>query len=149
MNWRREKIGTQVFSELPASERMPARVWPDKLKANGRKAASSFNAKTYLMRGLMHLLGPRFVLPSLAVAEFADRNKYAGNPVPLECGRTDMNMPTSFRPWRTPGSPLPLRAQTSLRPNRDIAATRRTEWLSVTNARESRASAGLEGSERA
>jgi hypothetical protein len=32
------------------------------------------------MKGLVHLLGPRFGLPSLAAADFADRNKYAGNP---------------------------------------------------------------------
>jgi VIT1/CCC1 family predicted Fe2+/Mn2+ transporter len=70
----------QVFSELAASERIHARVWADKLAANGWKVSSGFNAKTYLMKGLVHLLGPRFVLPSIAAAEFADRNKYAGNP---------------------------------------------------------------------
>jgi hypothetical protein len=32
------------------------------------------------MKGLVHVLGPRIVLPTLAAAEFADRNKYAGNP---------------------------------------------------------------------
>ncbi|SAK86022.1 VIT family protein [Caballeronia temeraria] len=76
----RDESRKQVFSELAASERMHARVWADKLKAHGRTAPSGFNAKTYLMKGLVHLLGPRFVLPSLAAAEFADRNKYAGNP---------------------------------------------------------------------
>ncbi|WP_277183614.1 VIT1/CCC1 transporter family protein [Caballeronia sp. BR00000012568055] len=76
----RDDSRKQVFSELAASERMHARVWADKLKANGHKAPSGFNAKTYLMKGLVHLLGPHFVLPSLAAAEFADRNKYAGNP---------------------------------------------------------------------
>lgn len=76
----RDESRKQVFSELAASERMHARVWADKLRANGRKPPAGFNAKTYLMKGLVHLLGPRFVLPSLAAAEFADRNKYAGNP---------------------------------------------------------------------
>ncbi|BCQ29005.1 rubrerythrin family protein (plasmid) [Caballeronia sp. NK8] len=70
----------QVFSELAASERMHARVWADKLKANGRPTPSRFNAKTLLMKALVHLAGPRLVLPSIAAAEFADRNKYAGNP---------------------------------------------------------------------
>ena len=32
------------------------------------------------MKGLVHVLGPRFVLPSIAATEFADRNKYAHSP---------------------------------------------------------------------
>ncbi|MDR5827911.1 VIT1/CCC1 transporter family protein [Caballeronia sp. LP006] len=75
-----DRSRSEVFSELAASERMHARVWADKLRANGKKAPSGFNAKTFLMQALVHLLGPRFVLPSIAAAEFADRNKYAGNP---------------------------------------------------------------------
>lgn len=69
-----------VFAELAASERTHAKVWADKLKANGQRVSDSQNIKTYVMRGLVHVLGPRFVLPTLAAAEFADRNKYAGNP---------------------------------------------------------------------
>ncbi|SIT35677.1 conserved membrane hypothetical protein [Paraburkholderia ribeironis] len=70
----------QVFGELAASERTHAKVWADKLKANGHRVSDRHSVKTFLMRGLVHLLGPRFVLPTLAAAEFADRNKYAGNP---------------------------------------------------------------------
>lgn len=69
-----------VFAELAASEREHAKVWSDKLKANGQRVPAGQALKTYLMRGLVHLLGPKFVLPTLAAAEFADRNKYAGNP---------------------------------------------------------------------
>jgi VIT1/CCC1 family predicted Fe2+/Mn2+ transporter len=36
--------------------------------------------KTHLMRGLVHAFGPSFVLPSLAAAEYADRDKYADQP---------------------------------------------------------------------
>lgn len=54
-------------------------VRADKLEAKGSKAPSSFSAETYLMKGLVHLLGPRFVIPRLLAVEFADRNEYGGN----------------------------------------------------------------------
>jgi vacuolar iron transporter family protein len=69
-----------VFAELAASERKHAGVWADKLKANGHKPASGTAVKTMLMKGLVRVLGARFVLPTLAALEFADRNKYAGDP---------------------------------------------------------------------
>lgn len=75
----RDHARKEVFSDFAASERMHARVWAGKLKENGRRAPSGFT-KTYLMKGLVHLLGPRVVLSPIAAAEFADRNKYAGNP---------------------------------------------------------------------
>jgi vacuolar iron transporter family protein len=70
----------RVFAELAASERKHAGVWADKLKANGKKARVGQSVKTALMKGLIHTLGVKFVLPTLAAAEFADRNKYAGDP---------------------------------------------------------------------
>jgi VIT1/CCC1 family predicted Fe2+/Mn2+ transporter len=71
----------QVFGELAQSERKHARVWADKLEANGVRVESRGpGVKTILMRGLVHVFGPAFVLPSLAAAEYADRNKYAGHP---------------------------------------------------------------------
>jgi VIT1/CCC1 family predicted Fe2+/Mn2+ transporter len=70
-----------VFSELAASEREHAQVWLDKLHANGVRVSSSRRSlKTHLMRGLVHTLGPSFVLPTIAAAEYADRNKYAHQP---------------------------------------------------------------------
>jgi VIT1/CCC1 family predicted Fe2+/Mn2+ transporter len=70
----------RIFRDLAASERQHAKVWADKLNANGQRVRTAQSIKTQLMRGLVHVFGPRFVLPSLAAAEFADRNKYAGNP---------------------------------------------------------------------
>src|SRR4029079_17738502 len=53
----------------------------DKLRANGvRVNSEGQGVKTLVMRCLVHVFGPNFVLPSLAAAEYADRNKYAGSP---------------------------------------------------------------------
>ncbi|MFM0472054.1 VIT1/CCC1 transporter family protein [Paraburkholderia strydomiana] len=70
----------RTFGELAASEQEHAKVWADKLRANHQRFNTRPALKTVLMRGLVHTFGPRFVLPSLAAAEFADRNKYASNP---------------------------------------------------------------------
>lgn len=70
----------KIFGRLAASEREHAKVWSDKLQANHQRFSTRPGVKTLLMQGLVHLFGPRFVLPSLAAAEFADRNKYARNP---------------------------------------------------------------------
>jgi VIT1/CCC1 family predicted Fe2+/Mn2+ transporter len=71
----------QVYAELAASERDHARVWSEKLRANGvtiRTHRSS--AKTQIMRALVRIFGPDFVLRTVAAAEYADRDKYAGQP---------------------------------------------------------------------
>jgi VIT1/CCC1 family predicted Fe2+/Mn2+ transporter len=71
----------KVFTQLARSEREHAKVWLDKLQANGVKVRPHrHSAKTHLMRGLIHTLGPSFVLPALAAAEVADRDKYANQP---------------------------------------------------------------------
>ena len=70
-----------VFAELATSEREHAKVWADKLSANGaRLRHADASVKTRLMRGLIRVFGPSFVLPTLAAAEYADRNKYSGQP---------------------------------------------------------------------
>jgi vacuolar iron transporter family protein len=70
-----------VFRQLAAAERQHAQVWADKLRANGvRVNPHRKSVKTRLLRGLTRSFGPRFVLPTLAAAEFADRDKYAGQP---------------------------------------------------------------------
>jgi vacuolar iron transporter family protein len=80
---RVEKDGTRkdVYAELARSEREHAQVWSDKLNANGvHVRGDKLSIKTLLMRGLVHAFGPAFVVPTLAAAEYADRNKYAGQP---------------------------------------------------------------------
>ncbi|SDH28146.1 VIT1/CCC1 transporter family protein [Paraburkholderia phenazinium] len=70
-----------VFQQLADSEREHAQVWLDKLHANGIHARlPRRSVKTHLMRALVHTFGPSFVLPTLAAAEYADRNKYANQP---------------------------------------------------------------------
>ena len=70
----------RTFGELAASEREHAKIWADKLKANKQHVPTRPGVKPVLMKGLVHVLGPRFVLPSIAATEFADRNKYAHSP---------------------------------------------------------------------
>ncbi|CAB3799913.1 VIT1/CCC1 transporter family protein [Pararobbsia alpina] len=70
-----------IYSELAKSERDHAQVWADKLEAHGIHARRSGpSIKTQLMRTLVRVFGPAFVLPTLAAAEYADRNKYSGQP---------------------------------------------------------------------
>ncbi|PCE22603.1 rubrerythrin family protein [Paraburkholderia acidicola] len=72
---------SKLYGQLAASEREHARVWHNKLSANGiRVRPHRRSLKTHLMRVLIHTLGPSFVLPSLAAAEYADRDKYANQP---------------------------------------------------------------------
>ena len=70
-----------LFTQLASAERVHANIWANKLHANGvRVRPHHYSIKTHLMRGLIHTLGPKFVLPSLAAAEYADRDKYANQP---------------------------------------------------------------------
>lgn len=70
-----------LFTQLASAERVHANLWANKLHANGaRVPPHRYSLKTHLMRGLIHTLGPNFVLPSLAAAEYADRDKYATQP---------------------------------------------------------------------
>lgn len=75
-----------AYVELAASERQHAQVWLDKLRANGVLVQThKCSAKTRVLRGLVRvfgpafvrMFGPAFVLPTVAAAEYADRNKYA------------------------------------------------------------------------
>jgi hypothetical protein len=71
----------QVYSDLAKSERDHAQVWADKLRANGIQPKGTGQAvKTRLMKTLVRLFGAGFVLSTLAAAEYADRNKYQGQP---------------------------------------------------------------------
>jgi VIT1/CCC1 family predicted Fe2+/Mn2+ transporter len=71
----------QVYAELAASERDHARVWSEKLRANGVNVRTHrSSAKTQMMRALVRIFGPDFVLRTVAAAEYADRDKYAGQP---------------------------------------------------------------------
>lgn len=70
-----------VFLQLAQAEREHAELWRSKLQAHGIHASTAKPSfKTKSLRMLIRRFGPRFVLPALAAAEFADRNKYANQP---------------------------------------------------------------------
>ncbi|MPW21685.1 rubrerythrin family protein [Paraburkholderia sp. CNPSo 3157] len=81
-----------LFSQLASAERVHANVWADKLHANGvRVPPHRHSIKTHLMRGLIHTLGPNYVLPSLAAAEYADRDKYANQPDAVQLSKDEQH----------------------------------------------------------
>lgn len=96
----------EVFAELAASERRHAKMWADKLKENGQKIRTGPSLKTLLMKALIHTLGASFVLPSLAAAEFADRNKYAGDPETARMSEEENRHASVVQAMATSGAPV-------------------------------------------
>src|SRR3982074_674694 len=67
-----------LFLQLSQAEEHHARLWREKLAAAGVHDESFVpGLRTRLLARLARHFGPRFVLPTIAAAEFADRNKYA------------------------------------------------------------------------
>lgn len=67
-----------VLMELARAEAKHAGLWRDKLRAAGApEPRFSPSLRTRLLAMLARRFGPRFVMPSLAAAEYADRDKYA------------------------------------------------------------------------
>jgi VIT1/CCC1 family predicted Fe2+/Mn2+ transporter len=74
-----DPLRKDLFLQLAQAESSHAQLWRDKLAAagiQGERFVPRF--RTRLLARLAHRFGPRFVLPTLAAAEFSDRNKYAG-----------------------------------------------------------------------
>jgi VIT1/CCC1 family predicted Fe2+/Mn2+ transporter len=74
-----DPIRKDLFLQLAQAEASHAALWREKLAAAGvhdTNFAPDF--RTRLLVKLAQRFGPRFVLPTIAAAEFADRNKYAG-----------------------------------------------------------------------
>lgn len=74
-----DPVRKDLFLQLAQAETDHATIWRDRLQAAGATPEAftpSFRTRT-LVR-LARLFGPHFVLPSIAAAERADRNKYAG-----------------------------------------------------------------------
>jgi vacuolar iron transporter family protein len=68
-----------VLMELAAAESRHAALWREKLRAAGApEPRYAPSLRTRLLALLARRFGPRFVMPSLAAAEYADRDKYAG-----------------------------------------------------------------------
>src|SRR5262245_23378834 len=73
----RDPVRKDLFLQLAQAETTHAQFWRDKLVAAGigeEKFVPDF--RTRLLGRLAKRFGPRFVLPTIAAAEFADRNKY-------------------------------------------------------------------------
>ena len=73
-----DPVRKDLFLQLAQAESKHAGFWRDKLAAAGVddvRFAPDF--RTRLLGKLAKRFGPRFVLPTIAAAEFADRNKYA------------------------------------------------------------------------
>lgn len=74
-----DPLRKDLFLQLAQAESSHAQLWRDKLIAAGiqdQRFVPSF--RTRLLAKLAKRFGPGFVLPTVAAAEFADRDKYAG-----------------------------------------------------------------------
>src|SRR5215831_269596 len=75
----RDPVRKDLFLQLAQAEATHAQFWRDKLGAAGVKEETFVpDFRTRLLGRLAKRFGPRFVLPTIAAAEFADRNKYSG-----------------------------------------------------------------------
>jgi VIT1/CCC1 family predicted Fe2+/Mn2+ transporter len=70
-----------IFLQLAEAEARHARFWRDKLAAAGvTDVPFSPTLRTRIISALARRFGPRFVLPTVAAAEFNDRGKYLSQP---------------------------------------------------------------------
>src|SRR6202790_951710 len=75
----RDPLRKDLFLQLAHAEASHAQLLREKLPAAGvPEARFGPGLRPRLLGKLARRFGPRFVLPTIAAAEFADRNKYAG-----------------------------------------------------------------------
>jgi VIT1/CCC1 family predicted Fe2+/Mn2+ transporter len=73
-----DPIRKDLFLQLAQAEAKHAGLWREKLAAAGIKEDGHVPGfRTRLLAKLAQRFGPGFVMPTIAAAEFADRNKYA------------------------------------------------------------------------
>jgi len=74
----RDPVRKDLFLQLAQAEAQHAEIWREKLAAAGiREERYVPSFRTRLLGRLAQRFGPAFVMPTIAAAEFADRNKYA------------------------------------------------------------------------
>jgi len=74
-----DPVRKDLFAQLADAEAAHAGLWREKLAAAGiHDERHVVGLKTRLLAKLAQRFGPGFVLSAVAAAEFADRNKYAG-----------------------------------------------------------------------
>jgi hypothetical protein len=81
--------------------------------------------KTQMMRALVRVFGPDFVLKTVAASEYADRDKYAGQPDAAAMSEEEHRHAGSCRRWRIAEAPDSLAAVRFQRRNRGIGRYRR------------------------
>jgi len=73
-----DPVRKDLFLQLAQAEASHAQFWREKLKAAGVEEERFVpQLRTRLLARLARHFGPRFVLPTVAAAEVADRNKYS------------------------------------------------------------------------
>jgi VIT1/CCC1 family predicted Fe2+/Mn2+ transporter len=73
-----DPVRKDLFLQLSKAESTHAQFWRDKLHAAGLTEERFLpDFRTRLLARLARRFGPRFVLPTIAAAEFADRDKYS------------------------------------------------------------------------
>ena len=74
----RDPVRKDLFLQLAQAEAKHAALWREKLAAAGvEEKAHVPSFRTRLLGKLARRFGPAFVMPTIAAAEFADRDKYA------------------------------------------------------------------------
>ena len=76
-----DPLRKDLFLQLAQAEARHAQLWRGKLAAAGvgeERYVPGF--RTRLLAKLAARFGPGFVMPTIAAAEFSDRNKYASQP---------------------------------------------------------------------
>jgi vacuolar iron transporter family protein len=74
-----DPLRKDLFLQLAQAEARHAALWREKLSAAGVGARPYVpSLRTRLLGKLAQRFGPGFVMPTIAAAEFSDRNKYAG-----------------------------------------------------------------------
>jgi VIT1/CCC1 family predicted Fe2+/Mn2+ transporter len=74
-----DPVRKDLFLQLSQAESEHAKTWQAKLSAAGVDPGSFVpGLRTRILARLARRFGPGFVLPAIAAAEFADRDKYAG-----------------------------------------------------------------------
>jgi len=80
-HFEQDSTRKDLFLQLAQAEHEHADVWREKLTAAGvTDLPQAPSLKTRILMRLARRFGPRFVLPVVAANEYADRNKYAGQP---------------------------------------------------------------------
>jgi VIT1/CCC1 family predicted Fe2+/Mn2+ transporter len=126
-----DPLRKDLFLQLAQAEARHAELWRGKLAAAGMRAERYVPGfRTRLLARLAGRFGPAFVMPTIAAAEFSDRNKYAGQAdahaisaeerghaaVVREMARTPARTPVTgtdiakAEPWHRGGSGNNLRA---------------------------------------